>query len=477
MLIDRVLLIAAVLLLVSVLASKASGRLGVPALVIFLGIGMLAGSDGIGGIYFDDPFVAQFVGVVALAFILFAGGLDTDWKLVRPVMPRALLLATVGVFISAGVMGLFAWQVLGFSLLEGMLLGAIVSSTDAAAVFTAMRARQMRLKGNVEPLLELESGSNDPMAVFLTMGLTLLITTPGASVVNLVPQFVWQMGAGAALGLATGWLAVQVINRIRLQADGLYVVLTIATLLAAYAGTAVLGGNGFLAVYIAGIVMGQHDFVHKRSLTRFHDGMAWLMQIAMFLTLGLLVFPSQLPAVAVPAIAAALVLVFVARPIAVFICLAFSSFNWREKLLVSWVGLRGAVPIILATFPLIAGVPQANTIFNHVFFIVLVSVLLQGTTISMVARWLKLQTPPAPRMNLLSEGVANALVEIPVSAASRAAGKQIVELGLPSSALIVSIAREGTTFVPNGSTVLEPHDVLLLVSDPNTCNDVRRQLA
>ncbi len=309
------------------------------------------------------------------------------------------------------------------------------------------------------------------------MGLTLLITTPGASVVNLVPQFVWQMGAGAALGLATGWLAVQVINRIRLQADGLYVVLTIATLLAAYAGTAVLGGNGFLAVYIAGIVMGQHDFVHKRSLTRFHDGMAWLMQIAMFLTLGLLVFPSQLPAVAVPAIAAALVLVFVARPIAVFICLAFSSFNWREKLLVSWVGLRGAVPIILATFPLIAGVPQANTIFNHVFFIVLVSVLLQGTTISMVARWLKLQTPPAPRMNLLSEGVANALVEIPVSAASRAAGKQIVELGLPSSALIVSIAREGATFVPNGSTVLEPHDVLLLVSDPNTCNDVRRQLA
>lgn len=476
MVIERVLLIAAVLLLVSVLASKASGRLGVPALVIFIGIGMLAGSDGIGGIYFDDAFLAQFVGVMALAFILFAGGLDTDWKMVRPVLSRAVLLATLGVVISAGVMGLFAWQVLGFSLLEGMLLGAIVSSTDAAAVFTAMRARQMRLKGNVEPLLELESGSNDPMAVFLTMGLTLLIVTPGASVAGLAPQFVWQMGAGVALGLMFGWMAVQVINRVRLQVDGLYVVLTIATLLMAYAGTAMLGGNGFLAVYIAGIFMGQNNFVHKRSLMHFHDGLAWLMQIAMFLTLGLLVFPSQLGAVAGPAIAAALMLVFVARPIAVFVCLAFSTFNWREKVLISWVGLRGAVPIILATFPLLAGVPQANAIFNHVFFIVLFSVLLQGTTISFVARWLGLQAPPAPRMNL-SEHVANAIVEIPVSASSQHAGKQIVELGLPASALIVSILREGATFVPNGSTVLEPEDVLLVVSDPNTCNDVRRQLA
>jgi cell volume regulation protein A len=476
MFIERVLLIVAILLLVSVFASKASGRLGVPALVIFLGIGMLAGSDGIGGIYFDDAFVAQFVGVMALAFILFAGGLDTDWRHVRPVLTPALLLATLGVFISAGVVGLFAWQVLGFSLLEGMLLGAIVSSTDAAAVFTAMRARATKLKGQVEPLLELESGSNDPMAVFLTAALTMLLVTPGASVLGLAPQFVWQMGAGIVLGLAFGWLAVQVINHVRLQVDGLYVVLTISTLLLAYAGTALLGGNGFLAVYIAGIFMGQQNFVHKRSLGRFHDGMAWLMQIAMFLTLGLLVFPSQLPAVAGPAIAAALVLVFVARPITVFLCLALSRFNWREKLLISWVGLRGAVPIILATFPLLAGVPKADTIFNHVFFIVLVSVLLQGTTISLVARWLGLQAPPTRNRMSLSEHVANAIVEIPVNAGSQAAGKQVVELGLPSSALIVSIAREGETFVPNGSTVLEPDDVLLVVSDPATCNDVRRQL-
>jgi cell volume regulation protein A len=476
MVIERVLLVVAVLLLISVLASKASGRLGVPALVIFLGIGMLAGSDGIGGIYFDDPFLAQFVGVIALAFILFAGGLDTSWKLVRPVLTRALLLATLGVFISAGILGLFAWQVLGFSLLEGMLLGAIVSSTDAAAVFTAMRARSTKLKGAVEPLLELESGSNDPMAIFLTMGLTMLIMTPGASVISLAPQFVWQMGAGAVLGLAAGWLAVQIINRIRLQVDGLYVVLTIAAMMVAYAGTALLGGNGFLAVYIAGIYMGQQNFVHKRSLMHMHDGLAWLMQIAMFLTLGLLVFPSQLPAVAGSAIAAALVLMFVARPIAVFLCLSFSRFNWREKLLVSWVGLRGSVPIILATFPLLAGVPQANTIFNHVFFIVVVSVLVQGTSISLVARWLGLQAPPVRRNNY-SEQLANAIVEIPVAATSQAAGKQIVELGLPQSALIVSIAREGETFVPNGSTVLEPDDILLLVSDTKTCTDVRRQLA
>jgi cell volume regulation protein A len=247
-------------------------------------------------------------------------------------------------------------------------------------------------------------------------------------------------------------------------------------MLAAYAGTAILGGNGFLAVYVAGIYMGQQNFVHKRSLMHMHDGMAWLMQIAMFLTLGLLVFPSQLPAVAVPAMAASLVLMFVARPIAVFLCLAFSRFTWREKLLISWVGLRGSVPIILATFPLLAGVPQANTIFNHVFFIVVVSVLVQGTSISLVARWLGLQAPPVRRNNY-SEQLANAIVEIPVAATSLAAGKQIVELGLPQSALIVSIAREGETFVPNGSTVLEPDDILLLVSDSETCADVRRQLA
>lgn len=477
MVIDRVLLVVAVLLLVSVFASKASGRLGVPALVLFLAIGMLAGSDGVGGIYFNDPFVAQFVGTVALIFILFAGGLDTDWRYVRPVLKPAVLLATLGVFISAGILGLFAWQVLGFSLLEGMLLGAIVSSTDAAAVFTAMRARSTKLKGAVEPLLELESGSNDPMAIFLTMSLTMLIMTPDASALSLVPSFVWQMGAGAALGLAFGWLAVQIINNVRLHVDGLYIALSITGMLGAYAATSLLGGNGFLAVYVAGIYMNQQNYVHKRSLIRMHDGMAWLMQIAMFLTLGLLVFPSQLPAVAGPAIAAALVLMFVARPIAVFVCLAFSRFTWREKLLVSWVGLRGSVPIILATFPLLAGVPKAETIFNHVFFIVVVSVLLQGTSITLVARWLGLQAPPSrPRMSF-SEHVANAIVEIQVGVNSPAAGRQIVELSLPPAALIVSIAREGETFVPNGSTVLEPEDLLLVVSDPATCNDVRQQLA
>jgi cell volume regulation protein A len=388
-----------------VIASKASARLGVPALVLFLAIGMLAGSDGPWGIYFDDPWLAQFLGVVALAFILFAGGLDINWQSVRRVFWSGIALSTIGIVITALLVAWFATVVLGFSLFEGLLLGAVVSSTDAAAVFAILRSRNVGLKGQLQPLLELESGSNDPMAVYLTLGFIGLLSNPATSIIDLIPMFIHQMSLGVAVGYAMGKAMVFIINRLKLEYDGLYPVLTLSLVLLTYGATASMGGNGFLAVYLAGLLMGKSNFIHKKSLMRFHDGLAWLTQIAMFLTLGLLVFPSRLTPIIGVGLLVSMFLIFVARPVSIFIALLFAKMSFKEKIMVSWVGLRGAVPVILATFPLLAGVPKADMIFNVVFFIVLTSVLLQGTLIPTVARWLDMAAPvPAkpkhPRLNL-----------------------------------------------------------------------------
>ncbi len=367
--IEYLLLAASGLLLLSVIASKASGRLGVPALLLFLLIGMLAGSDGPGGIHFDDPWFAQSLGVVALAFILFAGGLDTHWASVRPVLGYGVALSTLGVAITAGLVGWFATVALEMSWTDGLLIGAIVSSTDAAAVFAVMRSRSVSLREPLKPLLELESGSNDPMAVFLTLGLISLITGASGSPLDLIPMFVRQMVLGAAIGYGTGKLMVLLVNRLRLEYEGLYPVLTLSLVLLTYSGSTWLGGNGFLAVYLAGLMMGNSEFLHKRSLMRFHDGLAWLMQIAMFLTLGLQVFPTQLVPIAGPGLLLALFLMVCARPVSVFATLAFTGLSFKKKTMVAWVGLRGAVPIILATFPLLAGVPQAAlTLQPRVFY-------------------------------------------------------------------------------------------------------------
>ncbi len=477
---EYLLLGAALLLLLSIFASKASGRLGVPALLLFLVIGMLAGSDGPGGIYFDDAQLAGSLGVVALAFILFAGGLDTDWTRIRPVLAQGVALATVGVLLTASLMGLFAIVVLDFTPLQGLLLGAIVSSTDAAAVFTVLRARSMRLRDPLEPLLELESGSNDPMAVFLTTALTGLLADPNSSLLRLVPTFFQQMILGALLGYGMGRAMGWLINRIRLQVEGLYPVLTVALTLLTYGGTAALGGNGFLAVYLAGLTLARSDFIHKRSLLRFHDGLAWLMQIAMFLVLGLLVFPSQLPALAGVALLAALFLILIARPLSVAVTLLPFRLPARDQAMISWVGLRGAVPIILATFPRLAGLPQADLIFDIVFFVVLTSVLIQGTAINPVARWLKVtnERPAPPRAPLeitQSDRLQGDLLEIVVPAGSAAIGRQVVELGLPKGALIVLIGRASEHIVPDGNTVLAPGDHLLILAD-QTVLDATRQV-
>ncbi len=385
---DQWMFISSLLLLLSIFAWKISSKLGIPALLLFLGIGMLAGSDGPGGIYFDDASLAQSVGVVALAFILFAGGLETEWKAVRPVLGGALSLSTIGVLLTAVVVALFALPLLHISFPEGLLLGAIISATDAAAVFSVLGARNLRLTGKLLPLLELESGTNDPMAVFLTLGLTSLLTNPQESIFDMILLFVRQMGVGVVVGLLIGWLATWLIKRLNLDVEGLYRVFTIALVLFAYGLTAILGGSGFLAVYLVGLLLGNSSIQRVDRLSRFHDSLAWLMQIAMFLILGLLVFPSRLPGVFVSGLIMTAVAVFIARPVSVFIALFPLKMSAREKLFVSWVGLRGAVPIVLATFPLLAGLPDAPFLFDLVFFVVLASVLLQGTSAPFVAKWL-----------------------------------------------------------------------------------------
>lgn len=474
---ELILVSVASLLLLSVLASKVSDRFGIPALLLFLALGMLAGSDGPGGIYFDDAALSQFIGILALNLILFAGGLETDWTDIRPVLKEGVILSSLGVLLTALIVGLIAQILLGFTLLQGLLLGAIVSSTDAAAVFSILRSKSLGLKGKLRPLLELESGSNDPMAVFLTVGLIQLLTQPDFRFNNLIFSFILQIVVGIAMGFIFGKLIVFLANRLHLGFEGLYPVLTLSVMFLTYSLTSAAYGNGFLAVYLAGIVAGHQDFVHRRSLIRFHNGMAWLMQIAMFLTLGLLVFPSRLVPIIGTGLLVAAALIFLARPVSIFLSLMFSKFDLREKTFISWVGLRGAVPIILATFPLLSRLPEADSIFNIVFFVVLTSTLLQGASLPYVAKWLKVDAPIESRPIYPIEftpvsGFKNELKELPIRSDSPFAGKTIVELGLPTEFLIILIARNQEFIMPSGGIELLSGDTLIVLADKETFAEV-----
>jgi potassium/hydrogen antiporter len=383
------------LVILSILTIKLSNRFGIPALVLFLAIGMLAGSDGLGGITFDNPSLVKSLGIIALVLILFSGGLDTEWAEVRPILWQGLSLSTIGVLLTALLVGVFVSWVQGFSFLEGLLLGAIVSSTDAAAVFMVLRARNAKISPRLVQLLEFESGSNDPMAVVLTIALIRLLTVPATSFGELVLFFVMQMAVGMAIGIAMGEIMRRTLNALDLELEGIYPVLSVALALLTYGLTAFLDGSGFLAVYLAGLVMARKPFTHQQSILRFHDGLAWLMQVSMFLLLGLQVFPARLVPIAWVGLLVSLFLIFVARPASVHAALAFSPMSYKEQTLVAWAGLRGAVPIILATFPFLAGIKQADTIFHLVFFIALTSVVIQGTAIPLLTRVLKIGVPPS----------------------------------------------------------------------------------
>ncbi|MFA5689785.1 MAG: potassium/proton antiporter [Kiritimatiellales bacterium] len=458
-----------ILFFISVLANKISDRFGVPMLLMFLAVGMLAGSEGIGRITFDNPAAANFIGIFALAYILFSGGLDTSWTLIKPILRPGLTLATGGVILTAAITGLFAWWILG-DLFEGMLIGAIVSSTDAAAVFSIMRSRGVSLKGSLKPLLELESGSNDPMAVLLTTSVLSLLGVNGATWYELLGSVVVRMALGVVLGYFFGRAAAWIFNRTRLEYEGLYPVLSMSLVLITYSLTDMLFGNGFLAVYTCGIVLGNKDFLFKHYLKKFHDGLGWLMQIILFVTLGMLVVPSQLlGTVAKDGLLIAVALMFVARPAAVYIGLWKSKFTLPECTLTAWTGLRGSVPIVLATFPFTAGYENSTEIFNIVFFIVIASVLLQGKTLMVVARWLNVDKPLVNRPDYPLEferraGVKSETREIDIPPDSCACGKQIMDLGLPAGALILLIRRGNEFIVPKGSTRIEAYDTLMFIA-------------
>lgn len=470
--IDRIILLAAVLILLGIVSSKASARLGLPVLVLFLLVGMLAGEDGL-GVAFDNPGAAHALGTLALAMILFDGGLRTPIAAIKTVWKPSALLATVGVVITAAVTGLTAAWALDLPLVEGLLLGAIVGSTDAAAVFSLLRSAGVHIQPRIKSMLEVESASNDPMAIFLTVGLLEVLVNGASLGAGLLQLFVLQMGIGAAVGLLVGWLALRLINSIKLNAAGLYPVLAAACGLLSFGLAANLEGSGFLAIFLTGVVIGNSRFVFRRGTLLFHDGVAWLSQIVMFVMLGLLVNPSALLDVWLEGLIIAAALILLARPLAVILLLAPMRYKLREMSLVSWVGLRGSVPIILAIFPLMFGLPDAPLIFNVVFFVVLLSATIQGSLMPLVARKLKLAVPPPPvpaaTLEITSlNDVDGDIVEYTVGEHSRVVGRRLSEVALPDGVVVAMITRQSTIIPPRGSTLLLSGDHLFVVLRPST---------
>jgi cell volume regulation protein A len=464
------LVVIAVLLGVSVLASRTSGRLGVPFVLLFLLVGVLAGSEGIGRIPFEDYRLTFRVGTVALVLILFDGGLNTAVSSIRRVLVPASLLATVGVAGTAAVMALGA-RALGFPWAESLLLGAIVSSTDAAAVFSILRGAGIRIRPRIQYLLEVESGVNDPMAVILTLAVTEALVSGNASVAGVLGGTVIQLLVGIVGGLAVGHGGRWLLANVRLAAAGLYPVFTLALAFLAFGAPTLLRGSGFVAVYVAGVVLGAGPLPYVAGLRRVHDSMAWFSQVAMFLLLGLLAFPSRLAGVAGPGLALGLFLAFLARPLVVAALLAPFRIPRREVIFVAWVGLRGAVPIMLATFPVFAGVGGALHVFDVVFFVVVVSAAVQGTSIRWLARRLGLEVPgpPPPRAMLeimSTQRLAGEVMSFYVEPASAVAGSRISDLPVPEGSAVMLVVRGRDLVAARGRTVLQPGDHVYVFAPP-----------
>jgi cell volume regulation protein A len=469
--VDQLILYGGILVLVAIVSRKFSARFGVPVLVLFLLVGMLAGSEGIGGIAFEDYGMAHAIGTVALVIILFDGGLRTRREQLRIGWKPAATLATLGVLVTAVITGVVAALIIDISPLQGLLLGSIVASTDAAAVFSILRSQGVHLGERLKATLEVESGSNDPMAVFLTVGIIEVLLAERDLGFGLLLLFVQQMGIGFIVGYAGGRGAVYVINRIRLDAAGLYPVLVVALGFLIF-GIAALGqGSGFLAVYVAGIVIGNSPIVFQRGTYLFHDGLAWVSQIAMFVVLGLLSFPSQLIDIAWQGLGVAAGLMFVARPLAVFLLLAPFRFSLRELTFISWVGLKGAVPIILSIYPFLFGIDGSSVAFNITFFVVLVSAVTQGWTLPVAARLLDLEeappSEPPATLEITSIHQVNAdIVEYEITDRSRAAHLRISELTRPDD-VVIAMVTHGNEIIPaRGPTVLLPGDHLFIILRP-----------
>jgi len=458
------MLVAGAVLAAGVAIAFGASRTNLPTLVAFLGLGMVLGSDGLGGIAFDDPVLAREVGVVSLAAILYEGGLSTLWRRLRQVMAPAVLLSTVGVVVTAAITGLAAHTLFDLSWQEALLLGAVVSSTDAAAVFATLR--HTRLRRRIARTLEAESGGNDPVAIALTIGLISLIDKPGYGAGDFLVTLVEQIGFGLLLGIVVGGIAMWVFARIPPAIGSFVPVASVATAAIAYGAADVVHGSGFLSVYIVGLAVGSTPSRYRGQLVAFHEGLAYVAQVALFIVLGLLVFPSRLPDVALAGFGLTAALVLVARPVAVCISTALSRFTHRERLLLGWAGLRGAVPIVLGTIVLSSHVSSAQTIFDAVFFVVLVSAVLQGTTLEWAARRLRLLTAAAPAqapLEVAGSWSSLELQEFVVGPDHAIAGSAVRELGLPREALVAVVVRGDDAIPPRGSTTIAPGDTLFVL--------------
>ena len=471
---ENILLLGAVLVFVSIIISRTGFKFGVPTLLLFLLTGMLFGSDGL-GLEFNSPESAQFIGMIALSIILFTGGMDTKFSEIKPVAAPGLILSTLALLITTALTGAFIYCLamisgmnMQVSMLTSFLLAATMSSTDSASVFSILRSQKMNLKHNLKPLLELESGSNDPMAYMLTIILIQVIQSPGNIngwdiALDMVKQFGYAIIISIAIGKGIVWL----MNKIRLSNTALYSVMLLCIVFITFAITDMVGGNGYLAVYIAGLIVGNSTVLLKREMSLFMDSLTWLFQTIMFLTLGLLVNPHELKDIALAGVLIGAFMMFVARPLSVYTCLApFRDLTLKAQTYISWVGLRGAVPIIFATYPVVAGIPGSNIIFNIVFFITLLSLVLQGMSISWLAKKLHLNLPPDPEKEFdihIPDELSKSLTEITLTPKMLQHGNTLATMSIPKGHLVMMIKRGTEYLVPNGQTQLHEGDILLFI--------------
>ena len=460
---ENILLIGSILLFVSIVVSKTGYRFGIPTLLVFLLVGMLVGSDGL-GLQFHDAGEAQFIGMMALSIILFSGGMDTKYSDIKPVLPQGILLSTFGVLLTTIFTGFFIYWISGFS-----NVSITMSSTDSASVFNILRSQSMNLKHNLRPMLELESGSNDPMAYMLTIVLIQFITSAGMGADDILISFLIQFAVGGTSGFLLGKLAVAIINKIDLKNQSLYPILLLSFIFFTFTMTDLCKGNGYLAVYIAGMMVGNARIVNRKEIATFMSGMTWLFQIIMFLSLGLLVNPHEMLSIAIPATLIGIFMIVLARPLSL---LPFKKMNINSRLFISWVGLRGAVPIIFATYPVVADVPGSTQIFNIVFFITILSLVVQGTTISWMAKLLHLDTPLEKTGNdfgvEIPEEINTDLRDIVLTEEMLAKGNRLMDMNLPKGMLVMLVKRGNEFMIPNGSLQLHAGDKLLIISESKT---------
>ena len=459
----ELMLIASLVLLICITSSKILYKFGVPILLIFIGLGMLFGSDGIVGIYFDNYELTQKLCSFALVFIMFYGGFGTNWKMAKPIAVPSILMSTLGVLITATLTGVFCHFFMKTDILESLLIGSVVASTDAASVFAILRSQKLNLKGEIASLLEVESGSNDPAAYMLTIIMLTIMSGKGYEII--IPLLFKQVILGLLVGVVLSKITVIILRKVKFEIDGFYPIFIIAVAILTYALSETMNGNGYLSVYIAGIIVGNSKIPHKRSLVHFIDSISWIMQIALFFILGLLAFPSRIPSVAIAGIAISVFMIFIARPVATFSILSWFKIPIKQQLFISWVGLRGAASIVFAIYAVNYDVLINNDIFHIIFFIALFSVAIQGTLIPNVARKLDLvddHVPVLKTFNDYKEEKSTKLIEVLVDKDSKWLDKQIMDANIPEDILIVMIKRGEEVIVPKGSTVINCGDILVL---------------